>query len=452
MQKTYAITHCYTDMNKGDAAIIQSTINLLRQADPNGRILLYSTFGPKDRRFDKEHDYIEPMADALYPAILSNPQRLRWFPHEASRIFPLLINVLQSLCLLVSINPVWVAIFARGKQATGIRELARADVIISKGGSYLTSQNLSFRQAISLATMLYPFIFAIRYRCSCVIFSQSLGPINGRFNQFLFHQVLKRITRIYVREELCIREYESVRKLDSVQKSILIPDTAFFYKSPPVGWQGSDAFRQVQAGFDKGRLKIGITCVNHAFKYIANPAERESRRRNYFQAIVALVRHLRETQDAQIHIFPQVTVGNSHEGHNDITLSRRLASVFCDTDGDNVSFHEHDFSPTELRELYSDMDVFVGTRLHSVIFAVSTGCPAINIAYHGTKSKGVFSGFEALKENVIAIDTITANDLIQRTDFLIENRLDLRDSIVTEVAEKRAQLLDAMSEIVALTG
>jgi colanic acid/amylovoran biosynthesis protein len=448
--KTYAITHCYTDMNKGDAAIIQSTIQLLRRCDPNGIIHLYSTFGPKDQRFLDEHDHIKGLADELYPAILSTPEKLAWLPIEASRALPFLINFLQSLLLLVTINPRWVSIFARGRQAEGIHNLAKADVIISKGGSYLTTQNLSIRQAISLFTMLYPFVFALRYRRPCVIFSQSLGPVNGRFNQFLFHQILKRISKIYVRENLCIEEYKCVRDLNMVNPMECIPDTAFYYESPAPEWFGSIGYKSVLDSFDPNRLKVGLTIVDHAFKYVSNSDHRIAHMDAYVASIRAMICHLRKQYDAQVHIFPQVTVSNSHKGHNDVVLSRSVAAEFASSEPDSVIFHEYNFSPVELRELYRSMDVFVGTRLHSVIFAVSTGVPSINIAYHGTKSKGIFEGFEPLCDNVIAIDEITPDDLIYKIDKLIYQRDKTRSSIILEISTITPKLTFAMRQVVKL--
>ena len=447
----YAITHCYTDLNKGDAAIIQSTIALLRSCDSNAKINLYSTFGPKDNRFLKEHRYIKALADEIYPAILSTPERLKLLPYEISRVISFLINFIQSLLLLISINPIWIDILTRDKQSEGVKQLAKADIIISKGGSYLTSQNRTFRQAISLWTMLFPFIFALRYRRKCIIFSQSLGPINGKFNQFLFTQILKRIDKIYVRETLCIKEYAIVKRLNLLNEMQLVPDTAFYYKIPSNKWRGSMAYTRVYKTFDQKRLKVGITIVDHAFKYIKNPKIKHTLKEQYINSIISMISYLRKHYDAQIHIFPQVTVDNSFEGHNDKHLSRKIAKhFFFIKDGKNVNFHEYNLSPVELRELYRNMDIFVGTRLHSVIFALSTGCPSINISYHGTKSKGIFSHLTSIKGNILSIDNISAEELITKVKSLIKHRFVLRSKILKEVNLLSKELLNVMACIVDL--
>ena len=448
--KTYAITHCYTDLNKGDAAIIQSTISLLRRCDPMGKINLYSTFGPKDQRFSTEHNHIKTMGDELYPALLSTPEIPRWLPFETARALPFIINLIQSLLLLVSAHPKWIALFSRGRQAEGIRKLAQTDIIISKGGSYLTSQNRSLRQAISLFTMLYPFLFAIRYSRPCVIFSQSLGPVHGRINHFLFHQILKKVNKIYIREDLCLKEYESVQKLNLNNKMKVIPDTAFYYEAPSVDWCGSSGFQRALAKFDSVQLKIGITLVDHAFKYISDAAERDARKSAYVKSILDFVSYANSTYGAQIHIFPQVSVNNSHEGHNDIILSRIIVDSCNEDARKNLYFHDDDFSPTELRELYRHMDIFIGTRLHSVIFATSCGCPSINISYHGTKSQGIFNRFQSLENSVISIDDITSDELITKMDYLMANRAEIRRDLLKETSQFSAELLVAMKSVANL--
>lgn len=447
--KTVAVTHCYTDQNKGDAAIIQSTIQLLRASDPSLIINLYSTFGPDDPRFATEHEFIKPMANALYPAILYNPEKIKWLPHEASRGIAFLVALFQSLMLLVTVHPAWVRLFARGRRAEGIVALAKADLIISKGGSYLTSQNTSLRQAISLATMLYPFLFAIRYRRPCIIFSQSLGPVNGWWNRFLFDRILRNIDKIYVREHLCIEKYASVRKLSDKTDMEVIPDTAFFFQVPEESWVGSNAYLETIAAFDNKRLKIGITIVDHAFKYIAKQSDRERHHAAYVESIVGLIRHLRDQYDAQIHIFPQVMVGNSHKGHSDVRLSQDISDMFTRDGTSNVAFHRYDYSPLELRLLYSRMDAFVGTRLHSVIFATSTGCPAINISYHGTKSQGIFGDLAVMRDNVLQIDTITTDELIAKVDSMLANRIALRSELKKEVRFLQEKLRMAMNAVIS---
>lgn len=446
--KTVALTHCYTDQNKGDAAIIQSTIQLLRATDPSLNIELHSTFGPEDHRFASEHEFIKPLANALYPAILYNPQRIKWFPHEFSRGIAFLIALFQSLMLLISVNPVWVNLFARGTRAKGTIALANADLIISKGGSYLTAQNSSVRQAISLITMLYPFLFAVRYRRPCIIFSQSLGPVSGWWNRVMFHHILTKISKIYVRERLCIEQYESVRKLTNFIDTEVVPDTAFFFQPPKENWVASKAYIDTLASFDSERLKIGITIVDHAFKYISEQPGREKHHFAYVDAMVKTIRHLRDKYNAQIHIFPQVTVGNSHEGHSDVRLSQDIADMFAEDGASNVAFHCHDFSPLELRLMYREMDTFIGTRLHSVIFATSTGCPAINISYHGTKSQGIFDDIEALRNSVIQIDTISSDELIKKVDFTLVNRASLRDQLLKEVELMQSKLRTAVGDVI----
>ena len=72
----YSLTHCYTDHNKGDAAIIVSTVQLIKELDANAEINMFSTFGPNDDQFKKEHDFIKTFASGLYPGLFYQPRPL----------------------------------------------------------------------------------------------------------------------------------------------------------------------------------------------------------------------------------------------------------------------------------------------------------------------------------------------------------------------------------------
>ena len=142
-------------------------------------------------------------------------------------------------------------------------------------------------------------------------------------------------------------------------------------------------------------------------------------------------------------------VGNSHKGHSDVRLSQDISDMFTRDGTSNVAFHRYDYSPLELRLLYSRMDAFVGTRLHSVIFATSTGCPAINISYHGTKSQGIFGDLAVMRDNVLQIDTITTDELIAKVDSMLANRIALRSELKKEVRFLQEKLRMAMNAVIS---
>jgi len=69
----------------------------------------------------------------------------------------------------------------------------------------------------------------------------------------------------------------------------------------------------------------------------------------------------------------------------------------------------------QIQKLYSYYDLVIGTRFHSVIFALNENTPSIAIAYGGNKSYGIMQDI-GLPEYVIGIEKVTSFEL----DLLVE--------------------------------
>ena len=65
--------------------------------------------------------------------------------------------------------------------------------------------------------------------------------------------------------------------------------------------------------------------------------------------------------------------------------------------------------PDILKAAYGEMDLFLGTRLHSCIFALGEGVPVASIAYQ-YKSRGLFRLLD-MEEQVIDIENADAANL-----------------------------------------
>lgn len=439
----YALTHCYTDQNKGDAAIIIATTQLLRKLDSNAKITMFSTFGPNDEKFKNEHEFVGKYGDALFPGMFYQPEPIIG-KNDFSRVFHFMWITLKFLVLLITQNSMVTSLFFTKLERQGISDFLQSDIVISKGGSYITTQNNSARQCLSLITMLYPFFLAKRYRKKMVIFSQSLGPVSGRFNKWLMHKALSRISKIFLRENVCLNEYSEIKELEKTVDISIIPDSAFYLKS-------EKKLSKHSVKLDSKKFNVGFTIVDHAFKYIENELDKEAKIVAYKNSLIETIKYLIAEHDANIHIFPQVIVANSHLGHNDVKISREIEQVFADLGlGERVKYHYGDFNPMQLKDMYSLMDIFVGTRLHSVIFSLSNNVPSINIAYHGTKSQGILKSVAGFEKNVISINEISPSSLIEMVTLLIQTRVLAVETLKSENVRMNHELEAAMMEVIEM--
>jgi colanic acid/amylovoran biosynthesis protein len=177
--------------------------------------------------------------------------------------------------------------------------------------------------------------------------------------------------------------------------------------------------------------------------------EIQKKRENYKKCIVDSIIYLIENKNAIIHIFPQVLVGDSRLGSSDVQLSKYIVQLFSNgIYSDRVKFYDDNFTPIELRQMYSQMDIFIGTRLHSVIFALSMCVPSINISYHGTKSQGILENLGNFDKYVIDINHLVSEDFINMIDEMCHNRKDISFKLSKSIKIARNDLNNAMQKVI----
>jgi len=84
----------------------------------------------------------------------------------------------------------------------------------------------------------------------------------------------------------------------------------------------------------------------------------------------------------------------------------------------------------ELKEIYSDLDILIGTRTHSCIFALSVGTPVIAVAYQKHKGFGIM---EMVREGA-------------RVESIYDISEDRIRDLITEIIDDYPRLESAVSE------
>jgi colanic acid/amylovoran biosynthesis protein len=113
---------------------------------------------------------------------------------------------------------------------------------------------------------------------------------------------------------------------------------------------------------------------------------------------------------------------------------------------------DFDLTCKDVEKIYSYYDFMVGTRFHSVIFALNVNVPSIAIAYGGNKGKGIMNVL-GNDDYSIGMDTIDEASLISVFDKLENNRekylLNLKGKKV-EIQRQRDDLIIRIREILGL--
>src|SRR5699024_1623610 len=67
----------------------------------------------------------------------------------------------------------------------------------------------------------------------------------------------------------------------------------------------------------------------------------------------------------------------------------------------------------QIKSVYGECDYVIGTRFHSVIFALSEGTPAIAIGYGGNKGRGIMRDI-GMPEYVVEIEDFNFVEIAER--------------------------------------
>ena len=163
----------------------------------------------------------------------------------------------------------------------------------------------------------------------------------------------------------------------------------------------------------------------------------------YANAMVAfLTRLLREREDCRVHIFRQVSMPDEPDNK----MAERVMGKISSELSDRVLYHTQEYLPQELCWLYGQMDAFIGTRLHSTIFAMRGGVPAIGIAYHGTKTQGIFENIGV--PELVLQGPLSAEALWERYLYLTGHMDELRTRVAAGVERAQNEMRKTIHTIV----
>ena len=106
-----------------------------------------------------------------------------------------------------------------------------------------------------------------------------------------------------------------------------------------------------------------------------------------------------------------------------------------------------DWSPYELKALISNFDGFLGTRMHSNIFATSVGVPTVAIAYE-KKTNGIMHMLD-LNDYVVEINNISSDELIFKINKIMngKNNAIIRKKLNSKIVDIRKEVMEKMKNM-----
>lgn len=181
---------------------------------------------------------------------------------------------------------------------------------------------------------------------------QTYGPFYKRRNEGLAKEVIKKAYGVIARDDVSANYVNELfgRKIEStIDLAFNLP-----YKKMKV---------------NNGKIKIGINISSMLF---FNNSEMEKQRfrleANYAECIKRLIKELIKLDKYEIYLIPHVLLDARANG----VIKRLYPQVIT------IDFIDN---PIEMKSVISSMDLFIGSRMHATIAAVSSGVATIPLSY-----------------------------------------------------------------------
>jgi polysaccharide pyruvyl transferase WcaK-like protein len=261
-----------------------------------------------------------------------------------------------------------------------------------------------------------------------VFFCQSVGPFNGKIDVFFAKRILHLVNLVIAREVLTA---DYLLKAFDV-KAPVHADQAFLLKP---------SFNHGQVQLSKNKPLIGVNIS----QLIDSKFKLENSTNQYRIMMVDFIDALIERYNADVLIIPEVKKQEKN-AYDDIYMSRVIVNRLKHKD--HVSIAEADYSASELKGIVSNCDLVISPRFHIVIFALSSGVPAISIAY-SPKTHGIMAMLKQ-SDYVLDYNTLTLPVLLEKTDSLWLNKTKVRQTLKSSMddiqasAKKAAELVRKM--------
>jgi len=419
-EPTILINDVYSHHNRGDSALTEVLVHYIRDVLPNARIYLLSQFWEENRH------YFDPLLNATSVPLLWD------VPMDANKLRRL-VRAAGSFGRLAGAY-MWGRPAALSAELTRQRdtlELYRqADILIDKGGGSLYSSE-RYPFYLSIYQHLLGLWVGTRLCPTVIMAPQSIGPLFRRHDRMFTKAVLSRLDMVMVRDPAS-RILLSKMGVDHV----LVPDAAFldnFVTEP------TERVMSVLSQLPSDRIRVGAVVLDWR-RYVRGYKDDFQAVDRYLETLADSLQEVGQSYPLNIFVFPHVV---ARHRDSDLGASQALVQKIRDR-GAKAELIEGDFSASDQVHLYGAMDAFVGSRMHSTIFAMLRGVPTIGLSYQ-PKMTGTYQ-ILGLEDFVMDVTNVDGGALSERLGEMLADLPTMRDRFRQCVREVRLQVAEAFAE------
>lgn len=251
---------------------------------------------------------------------------------------------------------------------------------------------------------------AIRCKKTFIMGPQTIGPFHNLYAIKKAKYILKKSNKVYVRDEISKQYVKDTLKCNAT----LTTDIAFFLPKEKMEVQQSGNWKQ-KIGMNVSALMwYGGYKGNNEFGLSFNYKE-------YCEKVIEKLL----ARNVDIHLISHVITGNAEARENDYMVAMQLKKKYP-----LIRVSPKFSTPMEAKGYISEMDFFIGSRMHATIGAFSSGIPTVAVAY-SRKFEGLYSSLGY--QYVIDAKKEKLEDAVDKTLTWIDDA----DELIKQLNESR---------------
>lgn len=363
---TIGISGFSGDDNVGDDLLQIAVIKGIQRTFRNGKIVIFTSNVEKNIRLFKREGLDHQAFDIVYSG--------RWGLREPHR---------KNLAAYY-----WIA--------RNLAQLRKCDMHLIGPGNMIKDNTNPFLASFWILRGFVSHFF----RKPFALFAVGVADVHHFHSKFLIEKILNKAHFITTRDSTSLAKLRQLRVTAPCMDSF--PDLTYTLSNGTTTCKSISTIK-----------KIGLNFANFSRKFFKPDAIE-----NYQKVVLGFMEKMTEQEDCELVFFP--FSGVSH--FNDNIMYEHIASEMAKR-GKRVTKCTYG-NVRDLREQISTCDAFVGTRFHSIVFAVQGCVPTVAISYDW-KAKN-FMTEAGFGDYALQVSGLTLKNLFKAWDTLKHNHVQYR--------------------------
>lgn len=282
-----------------------------------------------------------------------------------------------------------------------------------------------------------PQLLVLMLKVKLVLLPQTYGPYRHRGVRMLARCICRRAERVYARDRASLEE---VRRLAGRMPGRFGfgYDLGFVLDPRRPDDPGEEG---LTGALQAGKTLIGLNASGLLWMGGYSRDNMFGLRSDYPLLMRSVARHLLGVSGTFLLIIPHV-FGEGRNAESDVGAGYTLYRMVREEFPGRVWAVQNSYGHREIKHLIGTCGMFIGSRMHACIAALSQGVPTVGLAY-SDKFRGVFESL-GLESLVADLRTMEEREVIALIDGVLRDAGPVREQLARVTAEVRSSILEML--------